>query len=88
LKLKEPLSSAIAAQTQSSPSRHLSALMNGLSIGANENANENPNATNPTKKKQIQGWEVQTKWGEDVPNSYGSPSYVLPRYALWSPKNR
>ena len=70
LKLKEPLSSAIAAQTQSSQER-LSALMDELSIGAaNENANENPNAaTNPTKNK-IQGWKVQKVWAEGLPQTY------------------
>jgi hypothetical protein len=77
LKLKEPLSSAIAAQTQSSQ-EHLSAHMNRLSIGANENANENPNATNPTKK--IQGWEVQNVWAGGLPQTYKSSQYTPPRH--------
>lgn len=76
LKLKEPLSSAIAAQTQSSQ-EHLSALMDKLSFGANENANANPNATNPTKK--IQGWEVQNVWASGLPQTYKSSSYTPPR---------
>jgi hypothetical protein len=61
--------------------------MDELSIGANENANVNPNATNPTKKK-IQGWWRQNVWGEGLPDIYESPSYVIPRYALWPPQNR
>ena len=74
LKLKEPLSSIIAAQTQSSQ-EHLSALMNGLSIGA---ANANPHATNPTKK--IQGWEVQNVWAGGLPQTYKSSQYTPPRH--------
>jgi len=79
-KLKGPLSSAIAAQTQSSQER-LSALMDELSIGANENANANPNATNPTNKNRTlsQGWNTpQLKWAEGLPQTYKS-SYTPPR---------
>ena len=76
-KLKGPLSSVIAAQ--SSPSgdeEHLSALMDELSIGAN------PNPTNPTNKtRTIQGWPMQRKWGEELPNIYES-SYVPPRSVM------
>jgi len=76
LKLKEPLSSIISAQTQSSQ-EGLSALMDKLSIGA---ANEKPNAaTNPTKKKQIQGWKVQEVWARGLPQTYIPSSYVPPR---------
>ena len=70
-KLKGPLSSVIAAQSQSSQER-LSALMDELSIGANANPNAT-NPTNPTNKTRttIQGWPVQQKWGERLPNIYG-----------------
>jgi hypothetical protein len=78
LKLKEPLSSIISAQTQSSQ-EHLSALMDKLSFGANENANANPNATNPTKKK-IQGWWRQNVWAERLPQTYASSQYTPPRH--------
>jgi len=84
LKLKEPLSSAIAAQTQSSQ-EPLSALMDELSIGANANPNAtNPtNPTNPTNKTRptIQGWRMQREWAEGLPQTYiPSPSsYTPPR---------
>ena len=75
-KLKKPLSSIIAAQTQSSQ-EGLSALMDALSIGA---ANANPNATNPTNQKRLfQGWEIQREWANRLPQTYESSEYTPPR---------